>query len=237
MKEAEKNNETTTPRRSRIGRKVFNVSFYGTSGLCGLWIAVSILVHLYGSKDIRRTRPAIHAAANKPEELYRCWESLYTLFDGLVYDYGREITLMRRHNRDLKSTWGEKYGWDLLPISQLPSRDRTREGAGTFRFKMIQTWSWCRLGEAEVVERSPILEKLREAYESLDLLRIALTKRMRSFAEPKRVRVEGGTQTEIRALRANLKAAGRQSIKLMRSRGKTPDLSKLRKWRLKRTMK
>jgi len=214
------------------GEKVFSVAFYGFGGLCGLWLLVSVLSHLYGSKDIQRTLPAIHKDADKPEELYRCWENTYSLFNDLLYDFGNEIILMRRHTRNLKSTWGEKYGWDLLPANQLPARHKTLEKAGVWRYKMLETWSWCRLGETDVVEKSAVLELLRDVHTSLDVLRLGLTKRMRSLSESERTQLEGGAQKLIREVRRDLKKAGKLSIKLMRDVGKTPDQSKLRKWRL-----
>jgi hypothetical protein len=225
---------TRMPDRKSKARKRFTVIFYGLSALFGVWLLLSVTIHLFGGQDMRRSRRAIGRRADDPTELYRCWESLYKLFDDLVYDFGHEVLLTRKHDRDLKSTWGERYGWDLLPLSQLPKGERRRAQAGPWRWKLLQTWSWCRLGDDDLVDRSPVLAILREVYVDLDHLRLALTRRIRSFAEPGRTTVHGGTQGLIGDVRDELREARKLSISLIRAKGDLPDVSKLRKWRLER---
>lgn len=216
-----------------FGRIIFNIVFYGSGGFFGVWLLLSMLLHLYGDKNIESDMPAISANADRPAELYNCWEDTYSLFDELVDDFAQEINLMRLHSRNLKSTWGEKYGWDLLPAGQLPAVHRTLEHAGAWRYKLLQTWSRCRLRQKDVVKKTSILATLRKVHVSLDLLRIGLTKRIRSFSDPGRTQLEGGTQKLIKDIRAELQKSGRLAIKLMRSAGKNPDYDKLRKWRFK----
>lgn len=223
----------TEVRRSRFKLR-FSHFFYTFSAAFAVWLFASVLVHLYGSKDIRQQRPAISPRADNPAELYRCWESFYALFDELVYDFGHEVLLMRKHDRDLKTIWGERYGWDLLPLSQLPPDARGKEQAGSWRRRLMRVWSWCRLDEEQVVERSQILFLLREVYTALDRLRLNLTRRIRSFAGGKRFTLDGGTQSLIAEIRSKLLRARKLSIRLLRARGHTPDLSKLRRWRLKK---
>ncbi len=217
-----------------FGRKIFNITFYGSGGLFGMWLLASMLLHLYGGKDINNeTVVVISADADRPEELYGCWEDTYSLFDQLVDDFAREISLMRFHNRNLKSTWGEKYGWDVLPAGQLPAAHRTLEQAGAWRYKLLQTWNRCRLDEKDVVKKSSILATLRRVQVSLDLLRIGLTRRIRSFSDPGRTQLEGGAQRLITDIRTELQKSGRLCLELMKSAGKDPDYDKLRDWRFK----
>ena len=201
----------------------------------GVWLLLSVTLHLFVEKDIRLTRRAIHPKAANPAELFMCWEATYRLFDDLVYDFGNELLLTRKHRRDLKGTWGDRYGWDLVPWDQHAPDRLSRELVGRWRWQRYQVWGWCRLGEPEVVERSAVLTLLKEVHADLDRLRVSLTRRIRSFVEPGRLTVGGGDLELIDSIRIRLRRAEKAAVAKTGRGRKTRDLKKLRRWKLKRS--
>lgn len=235
MDESEDLPSSNNGQEKKRSSKAAQIAFYGFCAIMGVWFLLSVTLHLFLEKDPRVTRRAIDPRANKPAELLRCWEATYKLFDDLVYDFGHELLLSRKYRRDLKSTWGDRYGWDLVPWSQLAADRLRREVVGPWRWERKQVWDWCRLGDSDVMQRSKILSSLKQAHLMLDQLRVSLTRRMRSFVEPGRMTVDGGDLDLIDSIRHHLDGAQKQVIKLMEAKRRVRELMKLRKWKLKRS--
>jgi len=212
------------------------VLFWAFSGGVGLWLILSITVHLFGGRDLFRTTSAMSARADNPVELQQCWQRLFRLYDNLVFDFGRQVQLLRRYHRDLKASWGGRYGWDLLPLDQLSPEQKDREHMGPWRWRLTRVRGWCRLDERDVLYRSEIVALLSQVANDLDQLRVALTGRIKSIAEPQEVSLRGGEQTVIERIRKHLAKARRLINALAKKKGRGPVLLRGQPWKARRCL-
>ena len=184
------------------------------SALFGLWLVVSITVHLFGNRAVMAEGSAIDPRAKNPRELHRCWSEVDDLFRSLVEGFGNQVASLARYRRNLSQTWGSRFGWDLLPMNQLPSSRLDEEHLGPWRWRLLRVRHWCRLDESEVIARSRILRLVARAAADLEPLRLSLTRRMHSFAEPGDMTLSGGDQEVISRIRSNLAKARRALAQL-----------------------
>ncbi len=190
------------------------MAYYAMTVLFGGWLLVSVTVHLFGSRAVMASGSAIDPSAKDPRQLHRCWSEADELFRSLVGGFGRQISSLVRYRKDLAQTWGGRFGWDLLPMHQIPQARLDEEHLGPWRWRLLRMRHWCRLDEPDVTSRSRVLSLLAEAVSDFDPLRLSLTKRMHSFAEQGVVALQGGEQEIIARIRTKLAKARRILKKL-----------------------
>ncbi len=203
--------DTTRKPKRRV--RWIAVAYYGMTALFGLWLVVSVTVHLFGSKTVMAAGSAIDPKANNPRQLHRCWSEVDDLFRSLVTEFGRQVASLARYRRNLRQTWGGRFGWDLLPMDQIPASRLDEEHLGSWRWRLLRVRQWCRLEDSDVTDRSQVLALLSQAASELDPLRVSLTRRMHAFVDSGGVALPGGEQAVIGKIRTRIGKARRLLVK------------------------
>lgn len=170
------------PKRRQRRLLIVRILFYGSVSCLGAWILASVVYQLTASHaPLRDSRP-ISKSADDPQEIFRCYFDTLLLFNALMSDFGRIPSATRCQSHSVKGRWEPVYAWDTHPwtVAHKRSRNSVRD-LGVWRYRRYVVWSRCRLNDAEVLERNPVLAELARVHVTLDELRRALTQQVKRF--------------------------------------------------------